>query len=113
MPKSVLHVISGAEFRANLVQDRAAKGDGGSVCSVGLWIAGRSLQSRPVGSSITSMGERPARVLAFVVAHPDDDVMGAAGYMALHRHDPELRFVLIHATDGDAGEIAAGINATR
>jgi LmbE family N-acetylglucosaminyl deacetylase len=59
------------------------------------------------------MRERPARIVAFVVAHPDDDVMGAAGYMALHRYDPELRFVLIHATDGDAGEIAAGIDATR
>lgn len=56
---------------------------------------------------------RPRRVLAFVAAHPDDDVMGAAGLVALHRDDPELRFVLVHATDGEAGEIAPGSGATR
>lgn len=56
---------------------------------------------------------RPERVIAFVVAHPDDDVMGAVGYMALHRGDTGLRFLLIHATDGDAGEIAPGSGATR
>jgi LmbE family N-acetylglucosaminyl deacetylase len=56
---------------------------------------------------------RPGRVLAFVAAHPDDDVMGAAGLVALHRDDPELRFVLVHATDGRAGEIAPGSGATR
>ncbi|WP_083442090.1 PIG-L family deacetylase [Nitriliruptor alkaliphilus] len=55
---------------------------------------------------------RPARVLAFVAAHPDDDVMGAVGLVALHRDDPELRFVLIHATDGAAGQIAPGSGAT-
>jgi LmbE family N-acetylglucosaminyl deacetylase len=54
-----------------------------------------------------------ARVLAFVVAHPDDDVMGASGLIALHRDDPDLRFVLVHATDGEAGEIAPGSGATR
>jgi len=59
------------------------------------------------------MEERRGRVLAFVAAHPDDDVMGAAGYIALNRDDPDLRFVLIHATDGGAGEIAPGIEATR
>jgi LmbE family N-acetylglucosaminyl deacetylase len=42
----------------------------------------------------------------FSVAHPDDDVMGAAGFIALHREDRDLRFVLVHATDGEAGEIA-------
>lgn len=56
---------------------------------------------------------RPGRVLAFVAAHPDDDVMGAAGLIALHRDDPELRFVLVHATDGGAGAIAPGSGATR
>lgn len=59
------------------------------------------------------MGTRPARVIAFVAAHPDDDVMGAAGLMAHHREDGDLRFVLIHATDGEAGEIAADSGATR
>ena len=53
------------------------------------------------------------RVLAFVAAHPDDDIMGVASLIALHRRDPELRFVLVHATDGEAGEIAAGSGATR
>jgi hypothetical protein len=59
------------------------------------------------------MPGRRARVLAFVAAHPDDDVMGAAGIVALRRDDPDLRFVLIHATDGEAGEIAPGSNITR
>lgn len=52
------------------------------------------------------------RVLAFVAAHPDDDVMGAAGLIARHRDDPDLRFVLIHATDGEGGQIAPGSDAT-
>lgn len=55
----------------------------------------------------------PRRVLAFVAAHPDDDVMGAAGLIRRHRNDADLRFVLIHATDGERGEIAAGSRATR
>lgn len=59
------------------------------------------------------MATRPGRVLAVVVAHPDDDVMAAAGLVALHRDDPELRVVLVHATDGEAGEIAPGSGATR
>jgi LmbE family N-acetylglucosaminyl deacetylase len=56
---------------------------------------------------------RAERVLAFVVAHPDDDVMGASGLIAKHRDDPDLRFVLVHATDGEAGGIAPGSGATR
>jgi LmbE family N-acetylglucosaminyl deacetylase len=56
---------------------------------------------------------RPRRVLAFVAAHPDDDVMGAAGLVALHRDDPSFRFVLIHATDGEAGQIGAGLAVSR
>lgn len=56
---------------------------------------------------------RPPRVLAFVGAHPDDDVMGIAGVVALHRDDPGFRFVLVIATDGEAGEIAPGSDATR
>lgn len=57
--------------------------------------------------------DRPARTLAFVAAHPDDDVMGAAGIVALRRDDPDFRFVLIHATDGEAGEIAPGTGIDR
>ncbi len=59
------------------------------------------------------MTSPPTRVLAFVAAHPDDDVMGVVGIVARHRHDPGFRFVLIHATDGEAGEIAPGSGATR
>ena len=59
------------------------------------------------------MTQRPRRVLLFTAAHPDDDVMGAVGLIALHRSDPDLRFVLVHATDGEQGEIAEGSAATR
>jgi LmbE family N-acetylglucosaminyl deacetylase len=44
--------------------------------------------------------------LLFVAAHPDDDNFGAAPIVAVHADDPDLRFLLIHATDGEAGEIA-------
>ncbi|KAD3720587.1 PIG-L family deacetylase [Arthrobacter yangruifuii] len=44
-------------------------------------------------------------VLALVVAHPDDDAYGLAGTVALHEDEPEFRFVLVHATDGGAGQI--------
>ncbi|HVM13557.1 MAG TPA: PIG-L family deacetylase [Egibacteraceae bacterium] len=53
------------------------------------------------------------RVVLFSVAHPDDDVMAAVGFIALHRDDPDLRFVLLHATDGEAGEIAPEARVTR
>lgn len=51
--------------------------------------------------------------LALVVAHPDDDAYGLAGTVALHADDPAFRFVLVHATDGAAGEIPPGFPATR
>jgi LmbE family N-acetylglucosaminyl deacetylase len=51
--------------------------------------------------------------LLFVAAHPDDDVFGAARPVALHADDPDLRFSLIHATDGEAGEIAPDSGVTR
>ena len=56
---------------------------------------------------------RAGRVVLFAAAHPDDDVMGAVGWIALHRSDPDLRFVLVHATAGEQGEIAEGSGATR
>ena len=44
--------------------------------------------------------------LAVVVAHPDDDTFGSAGTVALHADEAGFRFVLVHATSGEAGEIA-------
>jgi LmbE family N-acetylglucosaminyl deacetylase len=74
---------------------------------------GSSALDGALSSTRVTMPERPARVLAFVAAHPDDDVMGAAGLIALRRGDPGLRFVLIHATDGERGEIAPDSDVTR
>ena len=53
------------------------------------------------------------RTLMMVVAHPDDDAYGLAGSVALHADDPGFRYVLVHATDGAAGEIPPGFPATR
>ena len=53
------------------------------------------------------------RTLACVVAHPDDDAYGAAGSVALHADDPDFRFILVHATAGEQGDIRAGFPATR
>lgn len=53
------------------------------------------------------------RTLACVFAHPDDDAYGAAGSVALHADDPDFRFVLIHATLGEHGDIREGFPATR
>ncbi|RYC10591.1 PIG-L deacetylase family protein [Nocardioides zhouii] len=50
--------------------------------------------------------------LAVVVAHPDDDAYGIAGTVALHLDDEEFRFVLVHATDGEGGDIRPGFPAT-
>jgi LmbE family N-acetylglucosaminyl deacetylase len=55
----------------------------------------------------------PNRTLACVFAHPDDDAYGAAGSVALHAEDPAFRFVLVHATYGENGEIRPGFPATR
>lgn len=51
--------------------------------------------------------------LAAVFAHPDDDTFGVAGTVALHADDPGFRFVLIHATSGEAGMISDPSLATR
>jgi LmbE family N-acetylglucosaminyl deacetylase len=53
------------------------------------------------------------RTLAAIVAHPDDDTFGCAGTVALHAEDSAFRFVLVHATRGEAGQIAEGSGATR
>ncbi len=53
------------------------------------------------------------RTPACVFAHPDDDAYGAAGSVALHTDEPDFRFVLIHATFGERGDIRDGFPATR
>ena len=53
-----------------------------------------------------------SKTLGVVVAHPDDDAYGVAAVVALHRADPEFRFFLVHATDGEGGSIAEGSGAT-
>jgi LmbE family N-acetylglucosaminyl deacetylase len=53
------------------------------------------------------------RTFAAVVAHPDDDTFGVAGTVALHAEDPGFRFILVHATSGEAGMISDPSLATR
>jgi LmbE family N-acetylglucosaminyl deacetylase len=53
------------------------------------------------------------RTFALIVAHPDDDAFSWAGTLAQHASDAGFRFVLVHATDGEAGEIRPGFPATR
>jgi LmbE family N-acetylglucosaminyl deacetylase len=53
------------------------------------------------------------RTLLAVYAHPDDDTFAISGSIALHADDPGLRFVLVLATSGGAGEIADSRFATR
>jgi LmbE family N-acetylglucosaminyl deacetylase len=48
-------------------------------------------------------------VLVFVAAHPDDDTFGVGRSVALHAADADLRLVLVHATDGEAGEVAPDV----
>jgi LmbE family N-acetylglucosaminyl deacetylase len=53
------------------------------------------------------------KTLGVVVAHPDDDAYGVAAVVALHLTDPDFRFFLVHATDGESGAIAERSGATR
>lgn len=53
------------------------------------------------------------RTLVVVVAHPDDDAHHVAGTVALHADDADFRFVLVHATRGELGDIRDGFPATR
>jgi LmbE family N-acetylglucosaminyl deacetylase len=59
------------------------------------------------------MANNRSHTLMLVVAHPDDDAYGLAGTVALHSEDPGFGFILVHATDGAAGDIAPGFPATR
>lgn len=53
------------------------------------------------------------RALVVVLAHPDDDMFGVSGTVALHADDSDLRFVVVLATSGGAGEISDPALATR
>jgi LmbE family N-acetylglucosaminyl deacetylase len=44
------------------------------------------------------------------MAHPDDETYATFGTVALHHHDPGFRLVVLHATDGDAGQVAPGVD---
>ncbi|WP_225752828.1 PIG-L deacetylase family protein [Actinotalea sp. Marseille-Q4924] len=50
------------------------------------------------------------RTLAVCVAHPDDETYTTYGSVGLHADDPDFRLVVLHATDGDAGEVAPGVD---
>lgn len=52
-----------------------------------------------------------ARSLALVLAHPDDETYAAYGTVARHCTDPQFRLAVLHATDGEAGQIADGVPA--
>ena len=47
-----------------------------------------------------------------VFAHPDDDAYGIASSVALHANEPDFRFILVHATFGEHGDIREGFPAT-
>lgn len=55
------------------------------------------------------MKESTGRTLAICVAHPDDEAYATYGTVALHRHDLRFRLVVLHATDGDGGQVAPGV----
>lgn len=55
----------------------------------------------------------PNRTLMCVVAHPDDDAYDVAGSVALHAEEADFRFILVHATYGELGDIREGFPATR
>lgn len=69
----------------------------------------------PISGASHRSGTYDAEVptLLFVAAHPDDEAFGVARSVALHAADPGFRFVLVHATDGEAGEIAADSGVPR
>jgi LmbE family N-acetylglucosaminyl deacetylase len=54
-----------------------------------------------------------SRTFAVVVAHPDDEAFSWAGSVLLHAGEAGFRFVLVHATRGEEGDIRDGFPATR
>jgi LmbE family N-acetylglucosaminyl deacetylase len=53
-----------------------------------------------------------SRTLAVCVAHPDDESYATYGTVALHRDDPGFGLVVLHATYGEGGEVAAGVTVS-
>lgn len=51
--------------------------------------------------------------MLYTAAHPDDDTFGISRTTALHASDPDLRLVVVYATDGEAGEIAPDSGVSR
>lgn len=47
--------------------------------------------------------------MALLLAHPDDESYSAYGTVARDAEDPDFRLVVVHATDGERGEIAPGV----
>jgi LmbE family N-acetylglucosaminyl deacetylase len=58
------------------------------------------------------MTSNAGRRLAVCVAHPDDESYATYGTVALHRDDPGFRLAVLHATDGEGGEVAAGLSVS-
>lgn len=77
--------------------------------------AAHACRSRPAaegGSVSSTMGLWMDRSLAVVMAHPDDESYSLYGTVARYAHDPAFRLAVLHATDGEKGEIAPGVPAT-
>ena len=49
------------------------------------------------------------QTLGLCFAHPDDETYTTFGSVAIHAPDPRFRLVVLHATDGEAGEVAPGV----
>ncbi|AKU15374.1 PIG-L deacetylase family protein [Luteipulveratus mongoliensis] len=49
------------------------------------------------------------RHLSLILAHPDDESYAAYGTVARHAQDEQFRLSVLHATDGEKGEIAHGV----
>ena len=54
-------------------------------------------------------GQAASGSLALCFAHPDDESYSTYGTVALHAPDERFRLSVLHATDGGAGGIAAGV----
>ncbi len=95
--------------RSVLVHARRA--DGGPGGDDPAW-AYRRARAAARTAAAAWMTSAPARRVACVFAHPDDDTFGVGGSLALHADD-DLELTAILATSGEAGRIADPSLATR